>query len=134
MNKGDLLFVYGTLRKGGSADLSRNPNASFIDSDRINAKLYSIGWFPGILAGDTTEKFDETQPYVVGDVFLLNDATIKDQLDAYEGYPSLYDRRQVITENGHTVWVYTYNGSVSEDSRIKDGDWLGCLQKVQLVA
>jgi gamma-glutamylcyclotransferase (GGCT)/AIG2-like uncharacterized protein YtfP len=119
MKKGDLLFVYGTLRRGASADLGNKMGASFVSHDRINGRLYSVGsgWFPGVKTGGP--EFHPDDSSVVGDVFLLNDDKIVNQLDAYEGYPSLYDRSVVRTEEGRDVWVYTYNPSVHSDSEIK---------------
>jgi gamma-glutamylcyclotransferase (GGCT)/AIG2-like uncharacterized protein YtfP len=123
VNKGELLFVYGSLRRGERADLSNNMRASFICPDRINGLLYSVSWFPGLKEVPDIPAFDYDAPSVVGDVFRLRDDTIIKQLDAYEGYPDLYERLQTVTESGRKVWVYVYNHGVHEDSRVKSGDW-----------
>jgi gamma-glutamylcyclotransferase (GGCT)/AIG2-like uncharacterized protein YtfP len=126
MKTGDLLFVYGTLRRGASADLSRSSSSfdvTFVDTDRINGKLYNIGWYPGIkdVRGGA---FNSILSTVTGDVFLIRDDTVRDVLDAYEGYPHLYDRCQVETEDGRMVWVYTYNGQPPGESFLPTGDWM----------
>lgn len=123
MKKGDLLLVYGTLRCGEGADLSKRKGATYIGQDRVNGRLYAVGWFPGLKA--EAQKFTDSEPAVVGDVFRIEDAALVRSLDSYEGYPTFYDRIQTQTSSGETVWVYTYNPSVHEDSRIHGGDWLG---------
>lgn len=123
MKTGDLLFVYGTLRTGERADLSHNPLAKPAGSTRINGELYSVGWFPGVKLPDESLSFDSSQPTVTGDVFEVTSDKLVTMLDHYECYPSLFDRSQVDTEDGRTVWVYTYNAEVHSDSRIPSGDW-----------
>lgn len=124
MEKGDLIFVYGTLRKGERADLSRNGPAfgvSYMGEDYISGSLYHLGAYPGVkLDGDT---FKEGYPDVTGEVFRIMDASIKTILDAYEGYPNLYNRSQVTTARGRRVWVYTYNHPVRDEQLIVGGDW-----------
>lgn len=126
MKKGDLVFVYGTLRRGQSADLSKKANVTFITSDRINGDMYNIsGWFPGVNDLTPVEKggFNEGQPTVEGEVFRIDHPSMCMLLDNYEGYPDLYDRVQVSTENGLTVWVYIYPHDVSTKEPIPGGDW-----------
>jgi gamma-glutamylcyclotransferase (GGCT)/AIG2-like uncharacterized protein YtfP len=135
MKKGDLFFVYGTLRRGERADLQkqcRNFGVSFIGVERINGLLYHLGAFPGIklltkLA--PSDEFVEGLPSVVGEVFRARDTSITAILDAYEGYDAdnptqgLYNRLEVETSEGHMVWVYVYNGPVVSDQLIERGDW-----------
>ncbi len=122
MQRGDLLFVYGTLRRGERADLGRNLQTDFISEDRINGKIFSVGWYPGVKT-NPVKSFDPEVDYVVGDVFRLRDASIIAMLDAYEGYPSLFGRLQTVTEAGHKVWVYTYNHEVGDHQQLPGGDW-----------
>jgi gamma-glutamylcyclotransferase (GGCT)/AIG2-like uncharacterized protein YtfP len=125
MKKGDLLFVYGTLRQGESADLSLKSGAKLIGADTINGLIYNIGWFPGVhLPKNTDNGFDPRLPEVHGEVFEITDDAMVRQLDNYEGYPNLYDRSQVETSRSRFVWVYTYNGSPGDNQRIVSGDWL----------
>lgn len=130
MKKGEFLFVYGTLRKGERADLSkqsRDFGVSFVCEDVINGDLYHLGGFPGLkIKGDD---FSSSLPIVHGETFLINDVSIVSILDAYEGYDyehptqGLYNRSQVKSGEGLLVWVYTYNHPVTSDQRIESGDW-----------
>jgi gamma-glutamylcyclotransferase (GGCT)/AIG2-like uncharacterized protein YtfP len=122
MQSGSLLFVYGTLRKGESADLSKRLQVSFIGEDQINGDLYRLGWFPGVTL--TPGQFDPSLPAVHGDVFRIKDASIIPMLDAYEGYPSLFDRMETETAGGRHVTVYTYARPILDPlSRMASGDW-----------
>lgn len=126
MKKDDLVFVYGTLRRGMGADLSAKPNNTFICPDRINGEMYNIGWYPGVVDVTPVELagFNEGQPTIAGEVFRIDAQSLCTLLDNYEGYPDLYDRVQVSTENGLTVWVYTFNYDVSQKEPIPGGDWI----------
>lgn len=123
MKSGDLLFVYGTLRRGESADLKEQARggACFIATDEINGDLYNLGWFPGVKA--EPGHFDPGKPSVRGDVFLLRDDALCKRLDVYEGYPNLYNRIETYTAGERHVWVYTYNHDVIELQRLIGGDW-----------
>lgn len=123
MKNGDLIFVYGTLRPGHGANrYFANGAGEHLGQDRITGEIYNLGWFPGVKLGETNE-FTSEGPTVEGDVYRIADDSLPSRLDGYEGYPSLYNRRQVTTEQGRTVWVYEYNGSPREETRISSGKW-----------
>lgn len=126
MKVGDLLFVYGSLRLGEASDLSMwngAKSARFIGNDTICGKLYDCGWYPGV---KEAEDFISSclVDYVHGEVFEILEERAVGALDGYEGYPSLYDRKQVETKEGRKVWVYTYNPPVSDERRVDSGDWV----------
>jgi gamma-glutamylcyclotransferase (GGCT)/AIG2-like uncharacterized protein YtfP len=130
MEKGDLIFVYGTLRRGERMDLrkqSLNFGVSFISNDKINGQMYLVGTYPGVKAVQT--RFQANQPTVVGEVFRIIAPAIVAVLDAYEGYQSdnptsgLYDRIQTQSQRGRTVWAYIYNPPVRDEQLIESGDW-----------
>ena len=123
MKKGDFLFVYGTLRLGQSADLTRTGGALFAGPDRVSGRLYALGWLPGVkLDGET---FDDAKPAVTGECFLIEDESITARLDHYEGHPHLFCRKVVKTESGRDAWVYEYMGSTDyAASPVESGDWL----------
>lgn len=128
MKKGDEVFVYGTLRKGERADLSKNGSnfsVEYLGMDAINGKLYHLGAYPGVKLLQSLEigDFDQAQPLVTGEVFYIKDSSVGALLDAYEGYPHLYGREQVLSQDGRIVWVYVYNPMVIEDQLIETGDW-----------
>lgn len=126
MKKGDLLFVYGTLRRGERASLGDGfygAGTAFIGKDEVNGEIFDLGSYPGaMVVGDY---FDPKKPRVVGDVFRIKDASIVALLDAYEGYPDLYSRCETKSERGRTVWVYTYNylENMTLNNLIPSGDW-----------
>lgn len=125
MDKGDFIFVYGTLRKGERADLSKQTGqfgVTYIGLDAINGGLYHLGSYPGVKAA--AEPFDADKPLVHGEVFLIRDLSIVSLLDAYEGYPHLYDRIQIESAAGRKVWVYIYQHPVTSDQQIQSGDWV----------
>jgi gamma-glutamylcyclotransferase (GGCT)/AIG2-like uncharacterized protein YtfP len=121
MKKNDLLFVYGTLRVGESADLSANTLGEYLGEDCINGLIYNLGWYPGVVTQSMA--FDPGKPAVRGDVFRIGCDSMVGQLDSYEGYPNLYDRIETMTAGGLHVWVYTYNHDVNPDNLIASGDW-----------
>jgi gamma-glutamylcyclotransferase (GGCT)/AIG2-like uncharacterized protein YtfP len=131
MQKGDIIFVYGTLRRGERADLAKqahNFDTTFIGDDKINGKMYHLGAFPGVKA--SSGDFSPNAPIVVGELFRIMAPSIITLLDHYEGYDAdnpergLYNRLQTQSEAGRTVWVYTYNGPVSCEQLITSGDWV----------
>lgn len=122
MKTGDLIFVYGTLRSGEGNGLDKSMLVSRVGEDKINGMLYHLGGFPGLI--DTSAEFFPDLPIVVGEVYRIRDASIIPALDAYEGYPSLYGRSEVMSEQGRKVWVYTYNHTPGERAfPIRSGDW-----------
>lgn len=131
MKKGDLLFVYGTLRRGERADINKNAlvhSVSFIKNDSINGLMYHIGAFPGVkLLSAPEAEYDPKLGAVIGEVYYIGDHSVSSILDHYEGYhedgTGLYNRFQVWTAGGRLVWVYTYNPDVISDQLIETGDW-----------
>lgn len=123
MKAGDLLFVYGTLRQGERADLSKNPQMKYVGPDKINGKLYDVGWFPGAKLIDGIMGFEPAMPTITGDLFEIVDEAVVVRLDSYESFPSLFDRNQVETGSSKYAWVYTFNPRISEDSLVLNGDW-----------
>lgn len=123
MKKGDLIFVYGTLMEGQSNGLDKWDGVRYVGLDGVRGKLYNLGWYPGardVVNDCSAEPF---VGYIEGEVFEILEENIVDALDSYEGYPSLYDRKQVVSHAGRTVWVYTYNGEPEEEKLIPSGDW-----------
>lgn len=125
MKRGDLIFVYGTLRLGASNDLSRwgaGEAAKFLNEAAINGDLYDCGWFPG--AVNVQDYHPEEDNYIYGDVFELQSNDVVAALDSYEGYPHLYGRTEVLTGTDQEVWVYIYGEQVQGLELVESGDWL----------
>jgi gamma-glutamylcyclotransferase (GGCT)/AIG2-like uncharacterized protein YtfP len=124
----DLLFVYGTLRRG-----SDHPNAArladesaWLGTATLTGTLYRVCWHPALtLAGIDA---------VTGDLLRLHDpAASLPWLDAFEGcavddpLPHDYrrERTQVMTADGPaTALVYVWNLPLGGLERIASGDWL----------
>lgn len=124
------LFAYGLLRKGANHEMSDylNDHTQFISRAFFQGKLYLIDYYPGIIPSANSDD------KVIGDVYALNDLSILEEVDHFEGVgdefekPNEYRReiQQVIPENGNlmNVWIYLYNGSVESKNQIKGGDFL----------
>lgn len=124
MNEGDLLAVYGLLRKGevGFARFGLANAFEHVGPCVIPGKLLDLGDYPGIVAGEGR---------VIGELFCVKDMSVMPQLDAYEDYDasdengSRYLRRQVtLIEPQATAWVYLWNLGVDGCRPIASGDWL----------
>jgi len=71
-----LVFVYGTLRRGGANDITRlQPAPAWVGLARVNAVMYHLGHYPGVLLGGRAQ--------VVGEVYQISPA-LERQLDVIE--------------------------------------------------
>jgi gamma-glutamylcyclotransferase (GGCT)/AIG2-like uncharacterized protein YtfP len=118
MNK-HLVFVYGTLRRGGAGAMSiRFPDSKFIAEAQVSGSLYDVGAYPGLL-------LDESGPSVVGEVYEVGDETLG-ELDDFEA-SSRYRRKQVEIPFGtgrRACWVYEPDPEYySLRTLITSGDW-----------
>ena len=120
----ELVFVYGTLRRGGS-NAFRMDGAELVGLATVGGALYRISWYPGlVLDGDGR---------VSGEVYRVGPELLR-ALDEFEGLAageiegSEYRRVKVEADAGNyevvEVWVYEWKGAFDEDERIQSGDWL----------
>ncbi|ESZ86366.1 MAG: hypothetical protein Q27BB25_14415 [Blastomonas sp. CACIA14H2] len=124
----DLLFVYGTLRRGSAHDnaarLARE--SSWLGTGTLAGTLYRVSWHPAlVLDGEDT---------VTGDLLRLTDpAASLPWLDAFESCgpddPPPHDYRReiatVLTAGGAVkAMVYVWNLPTGGLERIASGDWL----------
>jgi gamma-glutamylcyclotransferase (GGCT)/AIG2-like uncharacterized protein YtfP len=123
VKKGDKIFVYGTLRPGQGSASYMAGRAKHLSSTRVNGLLYELGWFPGMKTIVPENEFITEAPTVIGDLFEIEHPGLPDELDSYEGYPSLYDRKELLTEEGVRAWTYIYQPSVEGKDIIPTGDW-----------
>ena len=117
------LFTYGTLRKDGSRPATHYQGAEYVSPGFHTGllKMVDLGPYPALVPSDT--------PYtVLGDVWRVQDLKY---FDLYEGYPTLYDRKQIPiqTPNGELIcWVYYMSWRKQKFSGpervIQGGDWI----------
>lgn len=124
----DLLFVYGTLRRGSDhANAARlAAESEWLGTGTLTGTLYRVSWHPAlVLEGDDT---------VTGDLLRLTDpAASLPWLDAFESCgpddPPPHDYRREIVEvmtadgPGETM-VYVWNLALDGLERMPGGDWL----------
>ena len=123
MNK-HLVFVYGTLRRGGAQAIAKLfPDSKFLDNANVRGTLYDLGAFPGLL-------LDESQWLVTGEVYEVDDEILK-QLDAYEA-ATHYWRKQVeipVGNDRRKCWLYEFDPKFYSARRaITSGDWIEYLR------
>ena len=115
-----LVFVYGTLRRGGGGAMSiRFPGAKFIAGAKVSGRLYDLGAYPGLL-------LNESDSLVAGEVYEVDDELLN-SLDEFEA-SSHYRRKQVeisLGTRGEVCWVYEPNPEFySLRTLIPSGDWV----------
>jgi len=126
----DLLFVYGTLRRGCATPWARRlaRESSWLGEAHVRGRLYRIDGYPGLVV-------TETGGTVRGDLLRLNDpAETLAWLDAYEetgpAFPEPWEYRRVaapVHQGGRgerRAWTYVYDWPVTELQPLADGDWL----------
>lgn len=121
----ELVFVYGTLRRGGSNSF-RMDGAEFVASGKVAGRLYVISWYPGLVLDGGAETVD-------GDVYRVGAGQLA-ALDEFEGISANeiegaeYRRVKTEVRTGEdevlVAWSYEWKGPVEESKRILSGDWL----------
>ena len=109
------LAVYGTLRPGGRAFAAFGlaERTCHIGPCRIAGRIVDLGGYPGLLTGDEA---------VAGDLLAFDDASLLDELDAYEGEG--YVRATVrLVEPEREALVWLWQGSVEGAQPVPDNDW-----------
>lgn len=124
------LFAYGTLRLNNSLPIAKKlaSVSELIGLGYIKgAKLFKIDSFPGIVDGY------EDEDIVIGDVFLVKDDELYQELDEYEGIgvghpPYDYARKKVkvyLDDQELECWAYWFQSPLKSDAVLVDsGDYL----------
>lgn len=117
----DLLFVYGTLRRGGGMEPLLE-GARRLCHAEVDGKLLDLGEYPALVPAAAGT--------VRGELVLLPepvDGWLR-FLDEYEGAEYERVRREARAEDGTTyaAWVYVLRAAYVDGSgeRIPSGDWL----------
>lgn len=121
---GNRIFVYGTLRPGGSAE-ARMKNGRWLGSATARGRLHRLPDYPAMVDGEGV---------VAGDLFEADDPeTLLAELDAYEGCgpddpePHEYRRAQIeVIHNDvkSTAWAWLYNWPLDGATLIEDGNFI----------
>lgn len=111
------IFVYGTLRRGGSNHF-RMAEAEFVSAGTVNGRLYQIDWYPGLV-------LDASADMVTGEIYQVP-LSVLDDLDRFEGEEYRRLKTAVLLPGGEAVsaWVWEWLGPVDESRRVRGGDWL----------
>lgn len=119
--KDHLIFIYGTLRRGGRAHHFMDA-AVFQGEATAPGRLVHVDEYPGLLLCDDKE--------VKGELYLVSDALLS-ELDRYEGClesPPHYVRQKmtVQSENGEkrSAHVYVFQLLEPHHEDIPSGDWI----------
>ena len=127
----ELVFVYGTLRRGGS-NAFRMEGAAFRGAARVQGELHAITWYPGLT-------LKEGAGWVIGEVYRVGPEQMR-ALDEFEGLSagevegSEYRRVKVSVVLGEAMvpaWVYEWMGPVDPGKKVVSGDWLDVVQPRQ---
>lgn len=123
-----LLFVYGTLRAGGSNDIARiAPSARHFAAARVRGLLFDLGAYPALL-------LDAGAGWVAGELYAVP-AHAWPALDALEEpvtteradgeYFKLEAEVELADGSCRAVWIYAANPAVLKlDRPIAGGDWM----------
>ena len=119
------VFVYGTLRSGGSNDIARfSPAARRVADAVIAGTLYDLGAYPGAVLGG--------EGRVIGEIYRIS-AALEARLDLLEEVKpdgsGEYIKRELRVEAGSvplSCLVYEIHpGRIAGRPVIESGDWLG---------
>jgi gamma-glutamylcyclotransferase (GGCT)/AIG2-like uncharacterized protein YtfP len=122
------IFLYGTLRRGGSRDVLKfYEGAFFAGGARLRGTLYDLGEYPGLILDDRAD-------FVIGELFDVTAGALAD-LDEWEGIDlenpdgGEYRRRRIEAEladgSPQPCWVYEIRPEVCAGRPvIGSGDWL----------
>jgi gamma-glutamylcyclotransferase (GGCT)/AIG2-like uncharacterized protein YtfP len=107
--------VYGTLKRGKSADLADwHPDNVFVEERTLQGyDMYTQGWYPMCVPGTGT---------ILVEVWDVSEKCM-DVLDGYEGHPDLFKRTYVKDIDAE---MYVYNHDPNEyrmSKRILSGVW-----------
>ncbi|MDP3850938.1 MAG: gamma-glutamylcyclotransferase family protein [Luteolibacter sp.] len=114
---GEKVFVYGTLRCGGSNHF-RMAGADYLAAGTVRGRLYGIDWYPGLV-------LDEAAAETTGEVYQVS-PELMESLDDFEGNEYRPVRAMVTLSDATplSAWVWEWLGPCDESQRIVSGDWL----------
>ncbi len=120
MSSGNLLFVYGTLKRGGEFHSELTERAHFVGAAKIQGKLFRIQGesYPGAIQTDSME-------YIHGELYELAEPEMLAKIDDLEECDrGLFTRKLVdawIGKKKVKAWAYFYAKPTQKTSQIVSG-------------
>ncbi len=121
MQSEQLLFIYGTLRRGGSAHYMM-ADAKYVSAGTIKGRLVHVNQYPGLIR--------DSESIVKGELYLVS-ADLVVNLDQYEGcneFPPLYISKkiEVLLDSGEklSAATYVFQQLKKHHEEIECGDWI----------
>lgn len=110
----DLLFVYGTLKRG-LVNHHQLGGAPFLgEAELAGVQLHDLGPFPMAIPGEGLAR---------GELYRVDAARLA-HLDRFEGVPRLYRRACWSLGDGRQAWIYLGEArQVRHSPRLADGFW-----------
>jgi gamma-glutamylcyclotransferase (GGCT)/AIG2-like uncharacterized protein YtfP len=110
------IFVYGTLRRGGS-NAFRMDGSRFIGPATVRGRLYHIDWYPGLVLDPGARK-------VIGEIHQVGAGQLA-ALDAFEGaeYRRVSAPARLVGGESLEVMLWEYLPAVDKSRHITSGDW-----------
>lgn len=120
----ELVFVYGTLRRGGSNSF-RMQGAEWSGEAEVFGKIYQIAWYPALILGG--EKRVKGELYLVS----LEQLAILDEYEGVSAGNQEHDeyrrvKASVFMKSGEEkiAWVWEWKKNDPAAIPLKSGDWL----------
>jgi 23S rRNA (cytidine1920-2'-O)/16S rRNA (cytidine1409-2'-O)-methyltransferase len=113
---GELLFVYGSLRRGQRYQTELE-GASYLRPARTRAELtlHDLGEYPALMEGGSTS--------ISGELYRLSRAQL-DAIDRFEDHPRLFRRAKLQLEDGTRAWAYFgVAAEIRSHPVVAHGDW-----------
>jgi gamma-glutamylcyclotransferase (GGCT)/AIG2-like uncharacterized protein YtfP len=124
--RGQLLFVYGTLRPFVDIPMARwlRSVATYAGTARVRGRLYDLGPYPALRPAQCRDEWVAGELYFVGAKALR----VLDRYEAGDGWsaPRFVRKRckvEVARSRSSSAWVYLYQRVVNPRSRIPSGDY-----------
>jgi gamma-glutamylcyclotransferase (GGCT)/AIG2-like uncharacterized protein YtfP len=118
------VFVYGTLRRGGSNHF-RMDGAEFVGPGTIAGRIYKIDWYPALVLGGENS--------VKGELYRVCAEHLR-ALDVFEGivpgegesreYRRVKVQVSLDSVKKESAWVWEWIGDTSSAVALDTGDWL----------
>jgi gamma-glutamylcyclotransferase (GGCT)/AIG2-like uncharacterized protein YtfP len=117
MNKGILLFVYGTMKmKFRNYPRLYEGGAVYIGNARTRERFQL--WISDRKHAPLAIRDDNGFP-IEGELYAINEKYVENVIDIFEGHPKLYQRQLIKIENCNLeVWMYVYLHEPDSESRL----------------